>query len=76
MALTLSERMAVANRLAERMRGLHAELRNARTWTGGERVRVYTLRGEYLEVGEDGTVTRSRRNMTWGQLLPLTGEAA
>lgn len=77
MTTETTDRLATAMQLANRIRDAHRDLRGARVWTGGDHVRVYTgQRDEYLSILPDGTVERSRRNMTWGQLLPDDGDDA
>lgn len=47
----------------------------ARVWVGHTHVRVYTGHGnEYLTITEDGSVEKSRLNMTWGQNMRLLSD--
>lgn len=42
----------------------------AKIWVGGSKARVYTgHKSEYLEVGQDLKVSKSKLNLTWGQLI-------
>jgi hypothetical protein len=61
---------AIADELNTRKDRWGDPIFTARVWTGGDRVRVYTGQtGEFLEIQDDGRITRSHTSMSWGQII-------
>ena len=57
--------------LCAAIRALNLSGMTPRVWTtpNGDIARVYTMRGEYIQIDCDLTITTSRLNMAWGHIL-------
>ena len=66
-----AEKMDTANRVLRALQALgKADFTQARIWTSGDKLRVYTgSRGEYYDITAPGMATRCRKNMAWSHLL-------
>lgn len=59
-----------AARIVEQLRArINDSKMTYRIWRGDGFVRVYTQRGEYIEVAHNGTATMSRDRMAWSHII-------
>lgn len=60
-----------AHELCAAIRDLNLSGMTPRVWAtpDGDMARVYTMRGEYIQIDHDLTITTSRLNMAWGHIL-------